>query len=380
MASGATYATGGGEGAVRQWWGIYFGYIAVNQDPLAQGRVKLRVPQVFGATTSGWASPMVPLSYVPKVGTTVTVMFVGGDPTKPVWFGNFALPGAASSWTISATAPSDPQLGAIWINSSDGNVMEEWNGSGWVAYQIGGGAIASGTIVPGIVNGTVVEGAVLQVYNASDVTVGAVDSTVGSNSSGVGFGLDTNGTSLSGRSADMLAFVDLLPGLSPLDSGSGGEFVPGQINIYGLYEQAAGPIPIQLNVLGGINALVSSDGGINYEVETWHSVTVPSGMTGTIRVKQLAQTNMACLDINVTISSTSATAGPYTAGALPNTGYYPQSVREYDVSVHQQWVPTVNASPRVSIPTSGDITLDMPGFNTSGVSCLVSGTVVYPLD
>lgn len=154
--SGATYVNTGGEGAVPQWWGMYFGYIAVNQDPLAQGRVKLRIPQVFGNTTSGWASPMVPLAYVPKVGTPVTCMFVGGDPTQPVWFGNFAIPEGAAGMVFSATAPSSPELGEIWVNTTDG-LMSEWNGAGWVAYQIGGGAIQSGVALsaPNITGGVI---------------------------------------------------------------------------------------------------------------------------------------------------------------------------------------------------------------------------------
>lgn len=157
---GAQYLPGGGEGNVPQWWGMYFGYIAVNQDPLAQGRVKLRIPQVFGNTTSGWASPMIPLAYVPKVGTPVTCMFVGGDPAQPVWFGNFAIPEGASGMVFSATQPSNPELGEIWVNTSAGQnqgQMSEWNGAGWVAYQIGGAAILTGADLsaPNITGGVI---------------------------------------------------------------------------------------------------------------------------------------------------------------------------------------------------------------------------------
>lgn len=158
MANGAgtQYLPGGGEGKVEQWLGIYLGYIAVNQDPLAMGRVKLRVPQVFGGTTSGWASPMVPLAYVPKVGTGVTVMFVGGDPTQPVWFGNFALPGGSTGFIISPTEPTSPQIGTVWVNSETG-LMSEFNGAGWVEYQIGGAAIQTGASLqePNIFGGVI---------------------------------------------------------------------------------------------------------------------------------------------------------------------------------------------------------------------------------
>jgi hypothetical protein len=154
--TGAQYLPTGGEGPVQQWWGIYQAYIAVNNDPLAQGRVKLRVPQVFGQMTSGWASPMVPLSYVPKVSTIVTCMFIGGDPTMPVWFGNFAIPEGAAGMVISATEPASPEIGEIWVSSSTG-LMSEWNGAGWVAYQIGGAAIQTGVGLdaPNITGGTI---------------------------------------------------------------------------------------------------------------------------------------------------------------------------------------------------------------------------------
>jgi hypothetical protein len=157
--TGAKYIKAGGEGKVPQWLGVYYAYIAVNADPLAQGRVKLRVPQVFGSTTSGWASPMVPLTYIPQVGTAVTCMFVGGDPSQPVWFGNFALPDAASGIIFSSTEPPDPTLGEVWVNTADG-LMSEWNGAGWVAYQIGGAAIQTGADLsePNI-NGGVITGA-----------------------------------------------------------------------------------------------------------------------------------------------------------------------------------------------------------------------------
>lgn len=152
--TGAAYLKGAGQGQVPQWQGAYAGYIAVNQDPTDQGRVKLRVPQVFGGTTSGWASPMVPVQYIPPVGTPVLVMFVGGDPSQPVWFGNFALPGAGQGVTTGTGTPNPspapaPPVGTIYYQLNGSGViiaMWEWNGSGWVDYFIGGSAVATGTL------------------------------------------------------------------------------------------------------------------------------------------------------------------------------------------------------------------------------------------
>lgn len=173
--SGAQYVPTGGEGKVPQWWGIYAAYIAVNQDPLDTGRVKLRVPQVFGNTTSGWASPMVPVSFIPKVGTPVTAMFVGGDPTQPVWFGNFSL-GAGGTTTSGTSAPDPtpspaPPIGSIYFQvngSGQIQAMFEWNGAGWVDYFIAGSAITVGAqLAQPAINGGTITSATSLWYNGT---------------------------------------------------------------------------------------------------------------------------------------------------------------------------------------------------------------------
>jgi hypothetical protein len=156
--SGVQYIPTGGPGPVTTWQGIYYGYIAVNVDPLDQGRVKVRVPQVFGNVTSGWASPMVPVTYIPKVGTAVTVMFVGGDPARPVWSGNFAVAGTPPVVIGSGTpTAAGTQVGEIYYDSANGMKTWEWNGTEWIEYQIGTGGIVSGVGLtePAITGGTI---------------------------------------------------------------------------------------------------------------------------------------------------------------------------------------------------------------------------------
>lgn len=48
--------------------------------------------------------------------------------------------------TASTTAPASPNAGDLWINQSQGNLLEQWDGSSWVSYQYGAGAIASGAV------------------------------------------------------------------------------------------------------------------------------------------------------------------------------------------------------------------------------------------
>lgn len=83
----------------------YGGVVESDKDPLKLGRLKVRVPHVFGSTGSGsgfvatndlpWALPAgLPaggssasggLSLLPAVGDKVWVRFLDGEPEKPIW-------------------------------------------------------------------------------------------------------------------------------------------------------------------------------------------------------------------------------------------------------------------------------------------------------
>lgn len=123
----------------------------------------------------------------------------------------------------------------------------------------------------------------------------------------------------------------------------------------------------------------TSDPAVPAQPETWHPVTLPAGVTGTIRVKILPMANMAVLDVNVTIASTLAAGTSYAGGSLPSAAYYPVTAVQPPLAVNQGMAASP-ASPRVLIPTAGAIALQMPGFTTAGTTCNVWGTVVYPLD
>jgi hypothetical protein len=110
----------------------------------------------------------------------------------------------------------------------------------------------------------------------------------------------------------------------------------------------------------------------------WQAVTLPTGFTGTLRVKQLAEPNFCALDVNLTQTSDSATGTTYTAGSLPSSAYYPAASRQYTLSVNQVFTTSANASPRLTLPASGALSIIMPAFNTAGSACIVSATLVYP--
>jgi len=90
--------------------GIHAGVVEYNQDPAQIGRVKIRIPGVTGNAVDfptallPWAWPCFPFGggfnyggiMVPPVGSSVWVMFAGGNPYQPVWIGSFyGLPSQA---------------------------------------------------------------------------------------------------------------------------------------------------------------------------------------------------------------------------------------------------------------------------------------------
>jgi len=75
--------------------GKYLGTVVDNDDPKALGRVRVKVPEVFGDETSGWCLPCSPyagsgvgLAVVPPVGSLVFVEWPAGDTSRvPIWSG-----------------------------------------------------------------------------------------------------------------------------------------------------------------------------------------------------------------------------------------------------------------------------------------------------
>lgn len=99
------------------FYGKYRGIVTDNQDPLMQGRIKAKVPDIFGDQDSGWALPALPyagnqvgLFLIPPVNASVWVEFERGDPEYPIWTGCF--------WA-SGEVPASPALPAIKMLKTD---------------------------------------------------------------------------------------------------------------------------------------------------------------------------------------------------------------------------------------------------------------------
>jgi uncharacterized protein involved in type VI secretion and phage assembly len=79
-------------------YGKYRGFVVDNRDPKHLGRLRVRVPNVFGPTVvTGWALPCLPYGghanqgffCIPEPEAGVWVEFEKGDPNVPIWVGTF---------------------------------------------------------------------------------------------------------------------------------------------------------------------------------------------------------------------------------------------------------------------------------------------------
>jgi hypothetical protein len=97
--------------------GLRPGRVVSAADPEKRGRIRVRVPQVYGDTTEDeyvadealpWAMPCFPSAghaWTPPVGSEVWVAFWLGSPEWPVWLGAWYPVGAAPAEFVSAHMP-----------------------------------------------------------------------------------------------------------------------------------------------------------------------------------------------------------------------------------------------------------------------------------
>lgn len=79
----------------RKYWGPYWGIVEATTDPYLGGRVRVRVPTVYGDESQTpvnaipWAAPCFPAFFFdpPQVGDAAWVMFQEGDARYPVYMG-----------------------------------------------------------------------------------------------------------------------------------------------------------------------------------------------------------------------------------------------------------------------------------------------------
>jgi uncharacterized protein involved in type VI secretion and phage assembly len=78
----------------RRYYGKFRGIVTDNNDPDKQGRIRGKVPELFGDEQTGWAMPCVPYAppghgmlLLPEADSNVWIEFEGGDPSRPIWAG-----------------------------------------------------------------------------------------------------------------------------------------------------------------------------------------------------------------------------------------------------------------------------------------------------
>jgi len=123
--------------------GKFQGVVTDNKDPDKTGRIRAKVPDVFGDGESGWALPSAPYGggqtgffAVPPTGTAVWIEFQHGDPEYPVWSGCFWARGELPAALLAS--PSEQ----VMIVTGGGNTitLSDVSGKEGITLENGQGA------------------------------------------------------------------------------------------------------------------------------------------------------------------------------------------------------------------------------------------------
>jgi uncharacterized protein involved in type VI secretion and phage assembly len=125
------------------FYGKYRGVVTSNQDPSHMGRVRAKVPDVYGDLESGWAMPAAPFGgkdlgffAVPDEGAGVWIEFECGDPEYPIWTGCW--------WGGESERPSTLASGEkpkVLIKTKGGHtiLMDDTSGGAGITLETSGG-------------------------------------------------------------------------------------------------------------------------------------------------------------------------------------------------------------------------------------------------
>lgn len=70
--------------------GLHRATVVSTRDPAGQGRIQVLIPALFGTSVTDWVEPHAPTTTLPDPGSTVFVMFLGGDTSKAVYLARAA--------------------------------------------------------------------------------------------------------------------------------------------------------------------------------------------------------------------------------------------------------------------------------------------------
>jgi uncharacterized protein involved in type VI secretion and phage assembly len=127
------------------FWGKYRGTVSDATDPMREGRVRARVPDVLGDQESGWALPCHPVGGsqtgffgVPKVGAGVWIEFEHGNPDYPVWSGCWRAGATDMPGDLLTTAEPHKSLMLI-TQGGHSLLLDDTPGAGGITLKTSGG-------------------------------------------------------------------------------------------------------------------------------------------------------------------------------------------------------------------------------------------------
>jgi hypothetical protein len=146
--------------------------------------------------------------------------------------------------SLSPVQPESPSEGALWYDGQDGYVLKQWNGSSWVPYQYGTGAIAVGSITAELIAADTITAAQIA---AGTVIAGSVDGTTITGANFIGTGEGQELILFSGTPADYNMIVSAVSEVVNDVNSGGGTILPGIV----YYGNSGGPdgLPVALQTM-----------------------------------------------------------------------------------------------------------------------------------
>jgi len=144
-----------------------------------------------------------PSNYITQVPQEVTDIIPPASITSAMVA--FSISGGGINVTINATGtpPSSPNTGDLWFDGSNGYVLNQWNGTAWVAYAFGTSAIqansitaqliAANQITAGLIAAGAIDGMTINGLTINGTQINASNLLVSGNTGGI-FGYSTGGT------------------------------------------------------------------------------------------------------------------------------------------------------------------------------------------
>jgi uncharacterized protein involved in type VI secretion and phage assembly len=124
--------------------GKFRGIVTDIEDPLMTGRIRARVPDVYGEDDSGWAAPCLPFGgqgvgfyALPTTGAGVWIEFEHGDADYPIWSGCWI--GSAADVPSSLLAPPYKKVMVV-TSSGHSIILDDTPGVGGITLKTADGA------------------------------------------------------------------------------------------------------------------------------------------------------------------------------------------------------------------------------------------------